>query len=175
MSNDKASELQGLLAPVVASLDLELLGIEFVPMGKAALLRLYIDAPGRHVGIEDCEAASREVSALLDVNDPIESEYTLEVSSPGLDRPLFNVAQFARFIGEEVKLSLRLPQDGRRRLQGRVLKAEGDTVVVQVDEREMALKHANIEKARLVPDLVAMGLAPEGPRGGRRKQVKQSD
>ncbi len=175
MSIGKASEIQDLLAPTVAALGLELLGIEFAAVGKSALLRLYIDAPGRHVGIEDCEAASREVSAVLDVNDPISSEYTLEVSSPGLDRPLFSVAQFARVLGEQVKVSLRVPQDGRRRLQGKVLKAEGESVVLLVDEKELSLSHNNIEKARLVPDLVAMGLAPEGPRGGRRKPAKTSD
>lgn len=175
MTSSKASEIQGMLAPTVAALGLELLGVELLPDGRGQLLRLYIDAPGRHVGIEDCEAASREVSAQLDVEDPIASEYTLEVSSPGLDRPLFTVEQFGRFIGEQVKVSLRLPQDGRRRLQGKVLKAEGDTVCVSVDNKEMSIAHANIEKARLVPDLVALGLAPEGPRGGRRKPSKTTD
>lgn len=175
MSTGKASEIQEMLAPTVAALGLELLGVEFAPMGKAALLRLYIDAPGRHVGIEDCEAASREVSAVLDVNDPISSEYTLEVSSPGLDRPLFTVEQFARVIGEEVKVSLRLPQDGRRRLQGKVLAAEGAQVTLRVDDKDLSINHGNIEKARLVPDMVALGLVPEGPRGGRRKQVKNPE
>ena len=93
----------------------------------------------------------------------------------GLDRPLFNVAQFARVLGEQVKVSLRVPQDGRRRLQGRVLKAEGESVLLLVDDKEVSLSHSNIEKARLVPDLVAMGLAPDGPRGGRRKPSKDSD
>ena len=123
----KAEQIQALLAPTVASLGLELLGVEFVPSGHSALLRLYIDAPGRHVGIEDCEAASREVSALLDVEDPIESEYTLEVSSPGIDRPLFTVEQFARYIGEQAKLTLRLPQDGRRRFSGRIVSCAART------------------------------------------------
>ncbi|HEX5756281.1 MAG TPA: ribosome maturation factor RimP [Arenimonas sp.] len=175
MSSGKAGEIQAMLAPTVAALGLELLGVELLPDGRGQMLRLYIDAPGRPVGIEDCEAASREVSAQLDVEDPIASEYTLEVSSPGLDRLLFTVEQFARFIGEQVKVSLRLPQDGRRRLQGKVLKAEGDTVCIAVDDKEMSIAHANIEKARLVPDLVALGLAPEGPRGGRRKPSKTSD
>ena len=119
----KAEEIQALLAPTVASLGLELLGVEFVPSGASALLRLYIDVEGRHVGIEDCEAVSREVSAKLDVEDPISSEYTLEVSSPGIDRPLFTLAHFARFAGEQAKVNLRLPQDGRRRLQGKILRA----------------------------------------------------
>jgi ribosome maturation factor RimP len=169
----KAEQIQALLAPTVASLGLELLGVEFVPSGHSALLRLYIDAPGRHVGIEDCEAASREVSALLDVEDPISSEYTLEVSSPGVDRPLFSVEQFARFIGEQAKVTLRLPQDGRRRINGRILAAAEGRITLAGDEGEWSVAMENIEKARLVPDFVALGLAaapkPGGPRGRRRK------
>ncbi|MEO7252579.1 MAG: ribosome maturation factor RimP [Arenimonas sp.] len=169
----KAEEIQQMLAPTVASLGLELLGVEFVPSSNSALLRLYIDVEGRHVGIEDCEAASREISALLDVNDPIASEYTLEVSSPGIDRPLFTTAQFARFIGEQAKISLRLPQDARRRLHGRIVRVEGDSVVIAEEKGEFTVAHENIEKARLVPDLVALGLAaepkPGGQRGKRRK------
>ncbi|HEX5693953.1 MAG TPA: ribosome maturation factor RimP, partial [Arenimonas sp.] len=116
----KATEISELLAPTVAALGLELLGVEFAPTGNSAMLRLYIDAPGRHVAIEDCEAVSREVSAVLDIEDPIASEYTLEVSSPGIDRPLFTAEQFGRFIGEQAKLTLRMAQDGRRRFIARI-------------------------------------------------------
>jgi ribosome maturation factor RimP len=166
----KADELQALLAPTVASLGLELLGVEFVPSGASALLRLYIDAADRHVGIEDCEAASREVSAQLDVEDPISSEYTLEVSSPGIDRPLFSAAQFARFAGEQAKVQLRLPKDGRRRFTGRIVSVAGDTIVMADDSGEFSIAHDNIDKARLVPDLVALGLAAAPKPGGQRKK-----
>ncbi len=173
----KATEISELLAPTVEALGLELLGVEFAPTGNSALLRLYIDAPERHVAIEDCEAVSREVSAVLDVEGPITSQYTLEVSSPGIDRPLFTPAQFARFAGEQAKLNLRLPQDGRRRLQARIVRVEGDDIVFSLDGRELTVAHDNIEKARLVPDLVALGLAaqpkPTGPRG-KRKADKES-
>jgi ribosome maturation factor RimP len=96
------------------------------------------------------------------------------VSSPGIDRPLFTIAQFARFIGEQAKISLRLPQDGRRRLHGRIVRAEGDSVVIAEEKGEYTVAKDNIEKARLVPDLVALGLAaqpkkPGGQRGKRRK------
>lgn len=170
----KADEIQEMLAPAVASLGLELLGVEFVPSTSSALLRLYIDVEGRHVGIEDCEAVSREIAALLDLNDPIATEYTLEVSSPGIDRPIFTIAQFAKLIGEQVKVNLRLPQDGRRRLHGRVVSAAGEHVVIAEDKGEYTVSRNNIEKARLVPDLVALGLAaapktPGGQRGKRRK------
>ena len=174
---DKADEIAALLSPTVESLGLELLGIEYLPAPGGATVRLYIDVPQseggnadagqRSVGIEDCEAVSREVSAQLDVADPISGNYTLEVSSPGLERPLFGAAQFARFVGETAKATLKLPQDGRRRLQGAILRVEGATVVFEVDGAELAVDAANIDKAKLVPDWVALGLAPAMDKSGR--------
>ena len=169
---DKADEIAALLSPTVESLGLELLGIEYLPAPGGATVRLYIDVPQsesgeRNVGIEDCEAVSREVSAQLDVADPISGNYTLEVSSPGLDRPLFGAAQFARFVGESAKVVLRLPQDGRRRLQGEILRVDGATIVFAVDNAELEVDAANIDKAKLVPDWVALGLAPAMDKSGR--------
>jgi ribosome maturation factor RimP len=174
--SEKANEIAALLAPTVASLDLELLGVEYLPAPGGALLRLYIDVPAdatdasgepRSVGIEDCEAVSREVSAQLDIADPISGHYTLEVSSPGVDRPLFTAKQFARFAGESAKATLKLPQDGRRRLQGTIVRVDGDMVVFDVDGSEVAVAVDNIEKAKLVPDWVALGLAPARDKSGR--------
>ena len=169
---DKAEDIARLLAPTVTSLGLELLGIEYLPASGGALVRLYIDAPQvegteRHVGIEECESVSREVSAQLDVEDPITGNYTLEVSSPGLDRPLFGAAQFARFVGESAKVVLKLPQDGRRRLQGKISRVEGSTIVFALDAGEFVVDAANIEKARLMPDWIALGLAPAVDESGR--------
>ena len=171
---DKATEISTLLAPTVASLGVELLGADYVPSPGGAVLRLYIDVPAdkvyadadgepRSVTIEECAAVSREVSAQLDVEDPISGNYTLEVSSPGIDRPLFTLAHYQRFIGEPVKVTLRLPQDGRRRLQGKIERVEGGTVVFGLDGREFPVSFENIDKARLVPDWVALGLAPSKP------------
>lgn len=168
---DKADEIAALLSPTVESLGLELLGIEYLPAPGGSVVRLYIDMPAgddsRHVGIEDCEAVSREVSAQLDVADPISGNYTLEVSSPGIDRPIFGAAQFARVVGENAKVVLKLPQDGRRRLQGRVERVEGSTVVFALDAGEFAVDAANIDKARLVPDWIALGMAPAVDDSGR--------
>jgi ribosome maturation factor RimP len=165
--SEKNSEIAELLAPTVASLGLELLGIEYLPAPGGATVRLYIDVPAvangqaeRTVTIEDCESVSREVSAQLDVADPITGNYTLEVSSPGVDRPLFTAAQFARFIGEEAKVALKLPQDGRRRLQGRIVRVESDVIVFDLAGAEFVAAADNIDKARLVPDWAALGLAP---------------
>jgi ribosome maturation factor RimP len=173
---DKAADIANLLTPTIQSIGLELLGVEYLPSPGGAVLRLYIDVPAgaqgddgapRMVGIEDCEAVSREVSAQLDVEDPISGHYTLEVSSPGVDRPLFTAAQFARFLGEEAKVVLQLPQDGRRRFQGRIAAVEGERIDFDVDAKpepqRVSVEMGNIEKARLVPDWVALGYAPVKP------------
>lgn len=170
--SDKATEIASLLAPTVGSLGLELLGVEYLPAAGGSLLRLYIDIPAdqagngaepRAVGIEDCEAVSREVSAQLDVEDPISGNYTLEVSSPGVDRPLFTLDHFRRFAGETAKVVLRLPQDGRRRLTGRIVAVGEEEVVFDVDGSSLAVAFDNIDKARLVPDWAALGFPGSKP------------
>ena len=188
---DKATDISNLLPPTVQALGLELLGVEYLPSPGGALLRLYIDIPQdavgdaeapRMVGIEDCESVSREVSAQLDVEDPISSHYTLEVSSPGVDRPLFTPAQFARFIGEQAKVGLKLPQDGRRKLQGRIVAVEGEQVGIELDAKPepqcVSIAFDNIEKARLVPDWAALGFGPTKPepptKPGRKPAGKPS-
>ncbi|MGJ4728858.1 ribosome maturation factor RimP [Luteimonas sp. SDU101] len=162
---DKATQISTLLAPTVESLGLQLLGIEYLPAPGGSVVRLYIDVPqaeaeARVVTIEDCEAVSREVSAQLDVEDPISGNYTLEVSSPGVDRPLFDAAQFARFIGERAKVGLKLPQDGRRRLTGTIVSVADGVIVFDIDGQPFEVSADNIDKARLVPDWAALGYAP---------------
>ena len=166
----KDDELLQLINPIVADLGLECLGIEYAPSRGNSLLRIYIDAPERPITIEDCEAVSRELSAQLDVNDPIDGRYTLEVSSPGIDRPLFTPAQFARFIGETAKVALNLPLDGRRRLLGPIVAVEDDRITIEQDGTPVTVPHDNIQKAKLVPDYAALGLAPEKPRPGAPKR-----
>ncbi len=159
-------DIEALLAPAVVALGLELLGVEFNPGSGNAVLRLYIDEAERGVTLDDCEAVSREVSALLDVNDPIDTHYTLEVSSPGLDRPLFKPAHYQRFIGETVKLTLEFPQDGRRRFQGRILAVDGDKVQLDQDGTPVTLDIASIQKAKLVPVFQAPAKPGRPPSGG---------
>ncbi|MEO6364669.1 MAG: ribosome maturation factor RimP [Luteimonas sp.] len=168
---DKAQHIAELLTPTIATMGLELLGIDYLSNPGSSVLCLYIDVPadaeeGRHVGIEDCEAVSREVSAQLDVEDPISSNYTLEVSSPGLDRPLFTLPQFARFIGETAKVTMKLPQDGRRRLQGAIARVGHSSVAFSVDGNDIDVNFDNIEKAKLVPDWAALGFAATKPKPG---------
>jgi len=156
VTNDKLNEL---LQPLVTDLGLEFVGIEFSPSRGSSLLRVYIDAPGRPVAIEDCERVSREISALMDVNDPIEGRYTLEVSSPGIDRPLFTLEHFMRVIGSTVKLSVALPIDGRQRFQGEVRGVEEDRIHLDQDGKDVVINHANVVKAKLVPDYAALGIS----------------
>ncbi|MGB0133406.1 ribosome maturation factor RimP [Dokdonella sp.] len=173
MTNEKLNEL---LNPLVSDLGLEFVGIEFSPSRGSSLLRVYIDAPGRPVAIEDCERVSREISALMDVNDPIEGRYTLEVSSPGIDRPLFTLEHFVRFVGCTVKLNVALPVDGRHRFQGEVLSVEDDRIHLDQDGKEVVISHANVVKAKLIPDYEALGIsaAPKkkADTGSRKRDPK---
>ena len=148
MSNNRLIEL---LQPLVESLGYEFVGLEYQKNPKQSVLRIYIDGP-EGVGLEDCETVSREVAALLDVEDPISGHYNLEVSSPGLDRPLFTLAQFEQFLGFDAQLTSFAPVDGRRKFKGELLSVEGDTITIEVDGAPYALAHENIAKARLVPD-----------------------
>ncbi len=183
--SEKANQISALLAPTVASLGLELLGVEYLPAPGSSTLRVYIDVveaerETREVNIDDCEKVSREVSAQLDVEDPIAGEYNLEVSSPGIERPLFSLQQFARFVGEQAKLVLKLPQDGRRRLQGEILRIEAGSVAFAIDgvADEFIVAIDNVEKAKIVPDWVALGLAPQPkkkPSAGKKKPAGKTE
>jgi len=140
-----------LLEPEVAALGCELVELEFHPHRGGGLLRLYIDrADG--VSVEDCEAVSRRVSATLDVADPIAGEYTLEVSSPGFDRPLRTRAHFVRFTGGRVKVESHLPRAGRRRWTGRLVAVGEAGVTLEVDGEPVELGLNEIKTARLVPE-----------------------
>ena len=163
MKND---ELDKLLKPVIGALGLELLGVEYAPHKTNSLVRIYIDAPGRPVTIEDCESVSREVSATLDVDDPIKSRYTLEVSSPGIDRPLFTPEQFSRFVGKEAKVQVNVPIAGRRRFQGPIRAVEGGNIVLEQDGNDVTIEHGNVQKANLIGEIA--GRQPKkGTRHGR--------
>jgi ribosome maturation factor RimP len=144
-------ELAVLLGPTVERLGYELADLEVRLGSKSGLIRLFIDKP-EGIGLEDCEKVSRAVSALLDVEDPVPGNYNLEVSSPGLDRKLRKVEHFQRFIGQIVKVKLRFPLEGRRRFRGKLLSADDENIVVEVDGESCSLALTTIDTARLVPD-----------------------
>lgn len=143
-------ELIHLLEPAVSGLGYELVELEFAPAGSGSLLRLYIDAPPG-ISLDDCERVSRRVSAILDAEDPVPGQYTLEVSSPGLDRVLRKPEHFRRFAGHRIRLQLEVPIEGRKRFTGTLLEARDDGIALEVDGVRRAFGYAQIHKARLVP------------------------
>ncbi|EGH11384.1 ribosome maturation protein RimP [Pseudomonas syringae pv. theae ICMP 3923] len=148
--SSKLEQLQGLLAPVVVALGYQCWGIDFSSQGKHSVLRIYIDKEGG-VLVDDCAIVSRQISGVLDVEDPISTEYTLEVSSPGMERPLFTIEQFASYAGEQVRIKLRSPFEGRRNFQGLLRGVEEQDVVVQVEDHEFLLPIDLIDKANIIP------------------------
>ena len=146
----KEQKMQIMLEPTVEALGFELWGIEHISHGRHSVLRVYIDAENG-IGVEDCASVSQQVSAILDVEDPITGEYTLEVSSPGMDRLLFKLEQFTGYIGEQIELRLRTPFEGRRKFKGILKGIEGEDVVVHVDDHEYLLPYSAIDKARVEP------------------------
>lgn len=142
-------KLQEMLQGVVEDLGCELWGIECQRAGRFMTVRLFIDKEGG-VGVDDCADVSRQVSAILDVEDPIADKYNLEVSSPGLDRPLFTLEQFQRYVGEDIAVHLRIPVLERRKWQGKLEKIENDMLTLIVDGQEQVLIFGNIQKANAI-------------------------
>ncbi len=148
MSATLRERLIALIEPVTGRLGYELVDLEHSATRGSAVVRLYIDRP-EGIGIEDCERVSREVSALLDVEDPIPTAYTLEVSSPGFDRVLRTPAHFERFVGARVFVELAVPREGRRRYTGTLLAAGDSGIELEVDGVHVAVGYAEMAKARL--------------------------
>ncbi len=146
----QASEkLVAIIEPAVSALGFELLGVEYMPQGRHSLLRIYIDHEDG-ITVDDCGDVSHQVSAVLDVEDPIRGEYTLEVSSPGLERPLFTLEHYARFAEQLAEIRLHAPLHGRRKFKGRIKGVDGDEVILDVEGEEQRLAIGNIEKAHLI-------------------------
>jgi len=145
-------QLGDMLEPGITSMGYELVGVEFQTGGKSGgLLRVYIDSEAG-ISAEDCQKVSYQVSGVLDVEDPIPGHYTLEISSPGLDRMLFRKQDFERFAGQLIKLRTTYPIEGQRKFKGRLLGLQGENVVFEQDDMEISLPFDQIEQARLVPE-----------------------
>jgi len=145
---DKESLIE-LLEPAVAALGFELADID-VHFGRRGLLRLYIDRAGG-VTLDDCQLISEQVGAFLDVEDPLPGSYVLEVSSPGFDRRLRTLAHFERFRGEQARVELKDPRNGRRNLLGRLAGVESSMVLLEADGETWRLPLNDIAVARLAP------------------------
>jgi ribosome maturation factor RimP len=147
-----SDQLSELIQPVVEAMGCELWGIEQLSMGRHSTIKIYIDAE-KGIDIEDCAKISRQVSSLLDVEDPVNGEYTLEVSSPGLDRRLFKIDHYAAFIGSEVRIRLKRPYEGRRKYSGQLRGIEGDEIILGYQDEEIMFPFEEIERANVVPSL----------------------
>ncbi len=142
-------KLTDMLRPAVEEVGKELLGCEFISAGQHSVLRLFIDH-ANGIDVDDCAEVSRQVGAILDVEDPISTEYSLEVSSPGLDRPLFDLAHYQAVVGETINVKLSIPLNGRRKFKGKLEIIEHDTLIVSLDGEDYELVISNIDKANLV-------------------------
>ncbi len=146
------NRLQEIIEPAVTALGYELVGCQMVQERNQNLLRVYVDGD-KGVNLDACAQISRQIAAVLDVEDPIAGRYLLEVSSPGLNRPLFTMEHYQRFVGERIKLRLRLPSaEGQRNYVGTLTAVEGELVKLQPDDRQepLLLKLSDIEKANIV-------------------------
>ena len=146
----KDQQLTDMLEPTVEALGYELWGVEYLSQGRHSVVRIYIDRDGG-ITVDDCAAVSEQAGSVLDVEDPITGEYTLEVSSPGMDRLLFKLEQYPGYAGEVLELRLRSAFDGRRKFKGVLQGIEGEDVVLRVDDHEYLLPHSAIDKARVQP------------------------
>ena len=162
---DKAHDIANMVEDTIATLGLELWGVDYAPRAITSLVRLYIDHREREITVDDCEAVSREVSALFDLNDPIRGQYTLEVSSPGLDRPFFKAEQLTRFIGETVEATLHAPIAGRRRLAGAVATVQGERITLAAEGGNVEFDFGQAAKIRIKPDYAKIMGQSERGRG----------
>lgn len=149
-SSQRIVEIQQMLKPAINGLGCELWGIEYLSQGRHSILRIYIDSESG-ITVDQCEAVSRQVSAILDVEDPIPNEYTLEVSSPGLDRPLFNLQQFQQYEGEMVSVRLRSAVNNRRKFKAVIKEVTDEKVIFEVDGELLEVSFSQIDKANVIP------------------------
>ena len=141
--------LEALVAPIVESMGFEFWGMQQSGGSNNALLRIYIDSENG-VNVEDCAVVSRQLSHMLDVEDPISGEYRLEISSPGVERPFFTLEQYSRYTGEYIKVKLRRSFDGRRQFSGVLVAVENEELLVRDQEHEYALPYEWVDKGQVV-------------------------
>lgn len=144
-----SDQIEQLIEAPIESLGYEVVGVEYNKNGRDAVLRIYIDSE-QGISIEDCERVSHQVSGILDVEEPIAAAYSLEVSSPGFDRPLFKARDFERFTGSEAKISMKLPINGRRNFTGTLQGFSDGEILIEVDGEVYALPLTKLAKARLI-------------------------
>jgi ribosome maturation factor RimP len=163
MATTLRNRLIELAEPLLGRLGYELVEIEFSAGRSHSMVRVFLDQ-AQGIGVEDCERASRELAALFDVEDPVPTAYTLEVSSPGMDRVLRLPAHFGRFMGERIHVALLVARDGRRNYTGKLVAVNETGFEMNVDGNLVSIEFAQLEKARLAPDLSAPIAARKGKK-----------
>ncbi len=167
MIEDRHTQLEKALRPVVEAMQFEFWGMELVQSRGHSTLRVYIELELRHITVDDCAAVSRRVSDVLDEIDVISEDYHLEVSSPGLDCPLFYASQYQRMLGCELQLSTHLPIDGRKRYRAFLIAASSDQIEISFEKKTLNLRYADIAKAHVIPDYSKPApVRPQDPRPG---------
>ena len=154
--------LLNLIEPIVEGLGYECVGIDYNPHPKHGLLRIYIDSENG-ILVDDCTKVSHQVSGVLDVEDPIQGNYQLEVSSPGADRPFFKISQFERYVDSSVLVSLFKSINGRKKITGRIVKVVDDIITLAEGEQIFEVPFDAMSKARLVPEYII----EKGGRNGK--------
>ncbi|MBT3186600.1 ribosome maturation factor RimP [Candidatus Thioglobus sp.] len=146
-----ADKIEELINPVIADMGYELVGIDYIASGKHSTVRVYIDSD-KGIGLDDCEVVSRQISAIFDVEDPVSGQYNLEVSSPGIERPLFHIGHYQRFLGHDVKLRLLRPMNGQRKFNGAIgsVSEVNNSVELVTELGPVTLDIDMIEKANLI-------------------------
>ena len=147
-----SAQLRSLIEPVVTGMGFELWGVEYLTQGRYSVLKIFIDSENG-IDVDDCASVSRQVGSLLDVEEPLRGQYTLEVSSPGMDRRLFTFEQFDLMKGFQVKLKLNKPFDGKKRFTGLLVGTEDNEVVLRVGEEETLFPYEMIDRANVVPEI----------------------
>lgn len=146
----RTEQLQELLGPVVEAMGYEFWGLEFL-QGKGAILRVFIDHE-EGIGVDDCAGVSHQISGVLDVEDPIPGEYNLEVSSPGMERPLFTLEQWARYTGDQAQVRLLAPVAGKRRFTAEIVGTEEENLLLKVEGETLSVPFAQVDRANLIAD-----------------------
>jgi ribosome maturation factor RimP len=146
-----ATTLHERIAALVTAMGYELVGCEWLNQNRSRILRVYIDQEGG-VTVTDCTDVSRQVSAMLDVDEPLLGEYTLEVSSPGVERPLFDAAQYEKQIGRRIKVRARIPGEERRQWVGTLQRVENEKIYLLVDAKEIVVPFSTIEKGNVIAE-----------------------
>lgn len=167
-------KIEAAITPSVSGLGFELVQVKWMDSKKGSLLQIMAERADGSMTLDDCEKLSRQISAVLDVEDVIPTAYRLEVGSPGIDRPLTRLSDYPKYVGHAVKIETVLPIEGRKRFTGAIKAVEGQDVVVTVDNYDVALPFADIQSSKLVltDALIKMHLKAEEKRESKAHPKK---